>query len=353
MPDPREAAPLDPLDISVVIPNLDGERWLPGCLASLRDSTPPPREVIVSDDGSGDASVSIAEGHGARVVRGERPRSGFAATANRGMAEACGEWILLLNNDTEVAPEACGLMVAAALRRGAAIVAPLVASLRDPAYLDSAGLLLFADATARPRLHAQPVERAPSGHEWILVPSGAAVLFRRDLLGTVGALDESLGSYLEDVDWALRCGRAGHRVLLAPEAVVRHWFSGTTGALSPHKARMIERNHVVVAARHLPAATLLLLPVWTAARWAALAVAILGSRATDDAAGPGGAAPAHPPRALALAAARGALEGALALPGALADRRRLAREFPVDAGWWRARLRTQRARVRDYLQFGL
>ncbi len=324
--------------LSVVIPNRDGARWLEGCLGSLAAGTRPPDEVIVADAGSGDASEEVAGRHGAGFVPAPAGASrGFAATANRGLSRARGDLVLLLNNDTEVAPDALERLGAAAARHpDAGVVAPLVVSLRDRRTIDSAGLLLYPDGTARPRWHGRERPATDLPHREILMPSGAAAAIRRETLDRVGFLDERLGSYLEDVDWALRAQRRGVTMVLAPEALVFHWFSGTAGALSAEKARLVERNRVIVAARHLPAPMLVASPLWTAARWAVLAAV---TRRT----GPGGSG---------VAALRGLAEGICQLPGTLNERRALAAELPVDRREWTRRLRRHRARPRDFLRFG-
>lgn len=249
-----------PVDVSVVIPNLDGAHWLEPCLASIEGRAS--IEIIVADDGSTDASAATCERRGATFVPAPRRRTGFATTANRGICAASGTWILLLNNDTELAPGAIDTLLGVAGRHpDAAMIAPLVLSLRDRVTIDSAGMLIFPDGTARPRWHGTSVTSAPiRGEEDVLVPSGAAAMLRADWLDRVGLLDEGMTSYLEDIDLGLRIRRAGGRAVFAPSAIIYHHFSGTTGALSPEKARLIERNHVTVAARYLPATWLIGLP---------------------------------------------------------------------------------------------
>ena len=333
--------------ISIVIPNLDGAHWLKGCLSSLAAGVVQPFEVIVADDGSTDTSREVSQRFGAIWVDAQSPRTGFASTANRGIRIATGEWILLLNNDTELAPTAIGRLVEGFDRHpDAAMIAPLVLSLRDRTTIDSAGMLLFPDATARPRWHGDDVQTVILREEVVLVPSGAAAVLRRTWLDRVGLLDEGMTSYLEDIDLGLRIRRRGGRAVFVPDAVVFHWFSGTSGALSPTKARLIERNHTTVAARHLPLPWLLALPLWTAVRWTVLVRTVLRNRSSPS------TEPAPPIYLTGIAVLRGVVEGVVRLPRGLRERRHAAGQRVVPSREWRRLLRTHRARIADYERFG-
>jgi len=327
--------------VSVVIPNLNGATWLEGCLDSLRASTHPDLEIVVSDDGSTDESAAVAARFGGRFVSGGTSSSGFARTANRGIRAATGSHIFLLNNDTVVPPDTVSQLVATNAESGAGVVSPLVVSLRDPQRIDSIGLLIYRDGTARPGLHGEEVGAAPSSPRPILLPSGTAMLVERRVFDRIGLFDESFESYAEDLDWGLRAARAGERCILQPSARVHHWFSGTTAGLSPYKARCIERNHITVAIRHLPASDVVLLPYWTLARWLAL-------RSSALEASPGSGAR----RQLMSAVLRGAGHGILRVPGALLERQRLARRHPVERREWTARLRRSECSLDDFRHFG-
>ena len=85
--------------ISVVIPTQNSERLLPRCFDSLITAAVRGvvREVIVSDCGSSDATLSIADGAGAHIVRGGKTRSDQLA---EGAASAKSEWLLFLHPET-------------------------------------------------------------------------------------------------------------------------------------------------------------------------------------------------------------------------------------------------------------
>jgi rSAM/selenodomain-associated transferase 2 len=88
-----------PAKISIVIPTLNAQSALPHCLEALMEGLSEGliRELIISDGGSADATVQIAEAAGAEVVTGSASRGG---QLRRGCAVAQGEWILVLHADT-------------------------------------------------------------------------------------------------------------------------------------------------------------------------------------------------------------------------------------------------------------
>lgn len=95
--------------ISVVIPTLNAAHSLPGCVAALMEglSAGLIREVIVSDGGSTDATLRIAESIGAEVVRGAASRGG---QLRRGCAVAQGDWLLVLHADTQLEAGWCDVV---------------------------------------------------------------------------------------------------------------------------------------------------------------------------------------------------------------------------------------------------
>ena len=77
-----------------------------------------------------------------------------------------------------------------------------------------------------------------------------AAIFRRQLFRDLGSLDESFGSYMEDVDFGLRCALAGREGLYVPSAVAYHRGSATLGGWSKDTVWRIARNQVLLTAKH-------------------------------------------------------------------------------------------------------
>lgn len=114
------------LDVSVIVPVYQGARFLPLALRSIARQTRPPREVIVVDDGSTDGSGDVAESFRSRLpcelVVLRQANGGLSAAMNAGLARARAAWILELDADDYLAPDALESFCGAA-RDGVDVVA--------------------------------------------------------------------------------------------------------------------------------------------------------------------------------------------------------------------------------------
>jgi GT2 family glycosyltransferase len=206
-------------------------------------------EIIVADNGSTDDSRKIAERAGARVVALQR-NFGFAVAVNRGIEAATSDWIAILNNDVTLAPNWAKLLIASAERAGAWFASGKILSASDPKMIDatfdeiSRGACAWRCGAGKPDSALWNTPRPVR-----FVPMTAAV-FRRDLFREIGPLDEAFGSYLEDVDFGLRCALAGRAGWYEPAAIAWHRGSATLGAWNSDTVRAVARNQVLLALKH-------------------------------------------------------------------------------------------------------
>ncbi len=253
-PPPRDGSISRPPTVSVILVNWNGRHLLGPCLEALRRQTWPDFEIVLVDNASSDGSAEwVAEHYPAvRIVRNER-NLGFAEGNNRGLAVAQGEFIVLLNNDTEAEPDFLASLVAAARQdeRIGAVAGVLVFAHR-PEIVASAGMRVGWDGVVLDRMVGRPRDELPSAPIEVFGASGGAVLYRRAMLAEVGFFHPEYFFYLEDADLAWRACLAGWRCFLAPGAVVRHIYAASAVQGSPFKSFHLARNRCLVLFLNLP-----------------------------------------------------------------------------------------------------
>jgi GT2 family glycosyltransferase len=217
---------------TIIVPNYNGERFLPRLLDSLERQSRRDFVVLVVDDASTDGSAawlrSRLGGADKRLrlsvltpIIHER-NLGFASACNTGLRRARTPFVALLNNDTWVDSR----WYEAAMRPfdeptvGAA--ASLVVSAEPPHGIDSAGDVYSVVGGAKKRLHGAPIERAADLPRETFSACAAAAFYRREALEQVGLLDESFVSYYEDVELGFRLQWAGWRCAFEPDSVCYH-----------------------------------------------------------------------------------------------------------------------------------
>jgi len=238
------------MSITAIVPVWNGRELLERLLASLEAQTEAAAELLVVDNGSTDGAPELARARGARVIPMGR-NAGFAAAVNRGIRESRGEWIAVLNSDVELAPDYFAKLLAACSADAWFATGKILAAASDHRIDATFDLLCRggaawrvgngrADASAFS--FARPIWSAP----W------TAALFRAELFQRVGLLEESFESYLEDVDFGLRCAAQGLAGQYVPEALAWHRGSATLGRWHPETVRRIARNQLLLLARHYP-----------------------------------------------------------------------------------------------------
>ncbi|HWC96264.1 MAG TPA: glycosyltransferase family 2 protein [Candidatus Sulfopaludibacter sp.] len=233
--------------LSAVVPVWNGRALLERLLATLAVQTCPVDELIVVDNGSEDGAPELARQAGARVIEMGR-NAGFAVAVNRGIRESRGEWIAVLNSDVELAPDYFEQL----LKTRAWFATGRILSAASPDTIDAT-----FDATCRGGTTWRVGSGCPDGTVFrtarqIWSAPWTAVVFRAAIFERVGLLEESFESYLEDVDFGLRCAQAGCSGEYLPDAVARHHGSAARGRWHPETVRLIARNQVLLLARHFP-----------------------------------------------------------------------------------------------------
>jgi len=258
--------------LSVVVPVHGKWEYTRACLASIERHRPcVPFEVVVVDDASPDRTAELVSASpGVRLARTQR-NVGFVGACNLGAGHARGDYLLFLNNDTEVRPGALDALVDAAESDpeiglvGAMLVYP-------DGRLQESGGIIWADGSGwnygRDGEATAPQFQVRRDVDYC---SGAALLVRREVFERVGGFDQRYApAYYEDTDLAFAIRASGHRSIVEPRAVVVHHEGvshGTDRTAGVKRYQEINRALFVdkwapALAEHLPAASEL--NVWVA-----------------------------------------------------------------------------------------
>lgn len=230
--------------VSVIIVSWNGRKFLVRCLPSLFNQDYPAFEVVVVVNGSSDGSVEWLQEHYPQIkLIVNEENLGYCAGANQGICQSEGDYVIVLDDDTELQPGFLAAMVAAA-ESGADVgmAASQILFDHDASRLDSAGIEVDWAGLAWNRHVGLPAADEPAESIDVFGPTGAAGLYARKMLDQIGLLDEDFFIYYDDADIAWRGQRAGWRCVYAPAAKVKHVHSGTTGKWSPFKTHLLGRN---------------------------------------------------------------------------------------------------------------
>jgi GT2 family glycosyltransferase len=176
---------------------------------------------------------------------------GFAGAVKRGLAEARGEWILLLNNDAVI--ETGAIRELLAVGEGSPEVGSVAARMcfaESPSTINSAGIGVDRLGVAYDRLLGEPVGASETDPVEVFGASGGAGLYRREMLDALGGFDVSYFFALEDVDLAWRARMAGWRSMYAPAARVEHRHGATGRHQSAFKHYHVGLNRVRTLAKN-------------------------------------------------------------------------------------------------------
>ena len=246
-------------EITVVIPNYNGMKYLPECLDTLKmqETGTPAFRVLVVDNGSTDGSVPYLE---ERAENQENEaciflpeNTGFCHAVNVGIQAAETPFVILLNNDTKVRPGFVkGLYQAINEKERVFSVSAKMLMWDREDLLDDAGDRYCALGWAYLRGKGKP---ASDYNKPVSVFSacGGAVIYRKSVFDTIGLFDEQHFAYLEDLDIGYRAKIYGYENRYTPDAEVVHFGSASSGSrYNPWKTKLAAANSVYVIGKNMP-----------------------------------------------------------------------------------------------------
>lgn len=239
---------------SVCIANYNGNDVLRECLDSVyAQDCGFAIEVIVHDDASTDGSAEIVarDYPSARLIRSQR-NVGFCVANNRMVAAARGEYILLLNNDAALFPDALRHLYAAAQKMPACI-------LGLPQYEAGSGALLDRGSLLDPFFN--PVPNLDPERTDVAMVMGACLWIPRQLWDSLGGFPDWFGSIAEDMYLCCAARLSAYPVRVLPRSGFRHHVGQSFGGGKAQRGKLVtsqrrralsERNKCFVMVTALP-----------------------------------------------------------------------------------------------------
>ncbi|MFC1850493.1 glycosyltransferase family 2 protein [candidate division CSSED10-310 bacterium] len=260
--------------VSLIILNYNGIELniIPACLSSIFALTYPNFEVIFVDNGSHDSSVLyVQEKYAARglvtLIVNEK-NLGYGTANNIGFKHARGDYIALLNNDTEVDQYWLDEMVNTIENNaGCGMVASKTLNFYTRDIIDNVGHLLYPDGLNWARGKMEKDQGQYEIETEVAFPSGCAALYRREIFERAGGFDDDFFLFGDDTDIGLKGRLLGFSCVYSPKALVYHRYSATAQPYSPQKFFFVERNRIWILIKFFPLDTILKSPFHTLTRY--------------------------------------------------------------------------------------
>ncbi|MEZ5404969.1 MAG: glycosyltransferase family 2 protein [Verrucomicrobiia bacterium] len=226
----REVSPLK--KIVIIIPMRDGVALTRRCVESLTQKTNYPNyEIVIVDNGSETTEAKQwLKGVPHRVLHYEKPFN-YSAINNYAVEQTDGEWLLFLNNDTEIIDPDWLMAMAEQVQRPE--IGAVGAQLLFPnGTIQHAGIVLgLAGAANHPFAQEKPnyAREIRMIRNWSAV-TGACLMMRREVFQKVGGFDaQNFPIHYSDVDLCLRIRQAGYWIVYTPYARLMHHESASRG----------------------------------------------------------------------------------------------------------------------------
>ena len=248
--------------LSIIIPNLSGEEFLPDCLESLKKSIDISKtnvEIILVDNASSDTSPEIFTSFCQKneikyQLIALTKNYGFAGAVNRGVEASKSDWVIVCNNDLKIdknwllfITNALKFQSTRALNNNLAAITGTVLNY-DGSRFESQGLKFYYSGKCDNISNGKPYSpsflqgRGSGGGFKIWGASAALTAYNKAIFTKVSGFDEDFFAYEEDVDLSLRLHNLGYTTLYVPEALSYHMGGGTSSRMGNFRHRMDAKN---------------------------------------------------------------------------------------------------------------
>ena len=266
------------ISISIIIPNLNGEEFLPACLESLKtaiDQAKISAEIILVDNASTDTSPEIfttfCQNHKINYqLLSLKKNYGFAGAVNRGVKTSKYDWVLVCNNDLKIDKNwllhTTKLLTSQLLNYSTTKLAAISGTVLnyDGSRFESQGLKFYYSGKCNNISNNEPYSpsffegRGSGGGFKIWGASAALTLYNKKIFNQVGGFDEDFFAYEEDVDLSLRLHNLGYTTLYVPQALSYHLGGATSSRMGNFRHRMDAKNWIYIIAKNYSTTELLI-----------------------------------------------------------------------------------------------
>jgi|TARA_R110000737_G_scaffold322230_1_gene334519 GT2 family glycosyltransferase len=245
--------------VSIISVNYDQPEVTCEMLESLRHVTYPNFETLIVDNGSPTTSPDIIKEKYPEVqlIISEK-NLGFAGGNNIALKQAKGEYVLLLNNDTEVRPNFLDSLVELMeSNKKIGIVSSKILYFYEDNIIQYAGTSPINPITSRGRHYGN--KEIDNGQfdkvTETFYPHGACMMVRKSVLEELGLLYEGYFLYYEEYDFTERVRQAGYKIYFQPNSSILHKESISTGKNSTLKTYYMNRNRLLFLRRNVEGIT--------------------------------------------------------------------------------------------------
>ena len=248
--------------VHVLLVSHDGAAWLPRTLLALSRVDGPVVAVHAVDTGSADRSSALLGEHPVvTTVRSLDRDAGYpsaVAAAAAGVPRVPGrdghpdalEWLWLVHDDSAPEPHSLRWLLSAALEHDAGVVGPKALDWDGSRRLVELGISITGSGRRFTGLEQLEYDQGQHDDRLdVLAVGTAGMLVRRDVWDDLQGLDPQIDLFRDDVDFGWRAHLAGHRVVVAPQAVVHHVAAASSGRRRPgaihERAPLVDRRNAV------------------------------------------------------------------------------------------------------------
>ena len=221
------------MQVSVVTPNYNGEKFLKAFFDSLNEDCEFIGELIIVDNGSTDKSREYIRNYSfnfpVKLIENSK-NLGFAPAVNQAIRQSTYDYVFSINNDTEIKKGSIKALIdLISSSEDIFSVQAKMLQYNNKELIDDVGdeynLLAWTKKTGENHNSSEYVEV-----EDIFSSCAGAAMYKKSILNEIGMFDDNFFAYMEDVDLAIRSRIYGYRNLLCPQAIVYHIGSATSGS---------------------------------------------------------------------------------------------------------------------------